>query len=225
MIHLLIVDDDESILQLGQAYFTPLDFQVYTACNGEQALEVVKSIHLDCIVLDISLPGQDGFEICSSIRELSDVPIIFLSNYLEEDKRIHGFLAGGDDYMTKPYSHKELELRIYARVRQHKERGTIQDIMAFGPLVINATTKQAFYNYQDLKLTSMEIDILVFLAENQPKVFSNQEIYNQVWKMPDLGNIHTVQVQIARLRQKLNAICTEHSYIQTAWGKGYRFVP
>ncbi|MEG1618990.1 MAG: response regulator transcription factor [Eubacterium sp.] len=225
MYNLLIVDDDTALLEVNRIYFSSLGFKIYTAETAKDALMIVDTMTLDCIILDVSLPDFDGFEVCTRIKSKSTVPIIFLSNYTREDHRIHGFLAGGDDYLTKPYSLKELELRIYARIQKQATPNTAVDSLRFDDLIINATSHTVFYKEYPILLTVAEFDIFWFLAKHQNTVFSQLEIYEKVWEMPDLGAAHTVQVHIAQLRRKINSVSKDHCYIQTVWGKGYKFVP
>ncbi|HBE9728607.1 TPA: response regulator transcription factor [Clostridioides difficile] len=225
MYNLLVVDDDVDILNINQIYFSNIGFNVYTSETAKDAMDIVESIVLDCIILDISLPDIDGYKMCNDIKEKVNIPIIFLSNYEHEEEKVQGFLAGGDDYITKPYSLKELELRIYARMRQYKNITSVPNVLKFSALVINVNSRKVTFDGESIDLTTMEFEILLFLAENKEQVFSKIEIYNQVWKMPDIGDQHTVQVHIAQMRKKINSLSREHQYIQTVWGKGYKFVP
>lgn len=225
MYNLLVVDDDVDILNINQIYFSNIGFNVYTSETAKDAMDIVESIVLDCIILDISLPDIDGYKMCNDIKEKVNIPIIFLSNYEHEEEKVRGFLAGGDDYITKPYSLKELELRIYARMRQYKNITSVPNVLKFSVLVINVNSRKVTFDGESIDLTTMEFEILLFLAENKEQVFSKIEIYNQVWKMPDIGDQHTVQVHIAQMRKKINSLSREHQYIQTVWGKGYKFVP
>lgn len=225
MYNLLVVDDDVDILNINQIYFSNIGFNVYTSETAKDAMDIVESIVLDCIILDISLPDIDGYKMCNDIKEKVNIPIIFLSNYEHEEEKVRGFLAGGDDYITKPYSLKELELRIYAHMRQYKNITSVPNVLKFSALVINVNSRKVTFDGESIDLTTMEFEILLFLAENKEQVFSKIEIYNQVWKMPDIGDQHTVQVHIAQMRKKINSLSREHQYIQTVWGKGYKFVP
>lgn len=225
MYNLLVVDDDVDILNINQIYFSNIGFNVYTSETAKDAMDIVESIVLDCIILDISLPDIDGYKMCNDIKEKVNIPIIFLSNYEHEEEKVRGFLAGGDDYITKPYSLKELELRIYVRMRQYKNITSVPNVLKFSALVINVNSRKVTFDGESIDLTTMEFEILLFLAENKEQVFSKIEIYNQVWKMPDIGDQHTVQVHIAQMRKKINSLSREHQYIQTVWGKGYKFVP
>lgn len=225
MIRLLFIDDDSDFLKGISTWFTKSGFTVYTATNSMEALHLIIHAQPECIILDIDIPEKNGYEICEKIREKFDTPIIFLSNFSDRENRLTSFLSGGDDYLQKPCDNEELKLRIYARIKGARKSKTHSKILNFSPLIINATSMQVFYQNKNVDLTTTETKILLFLAENHPNTFSASEIYQNVWELPDLGNIHTVQVQISRLRQKLNVLSPDYDFIQTSWGKGYRFIP
>ena len=224
MYNLLIVDDDASILEVTRIYFTSRGYKVYTAQNAGECLKTSEHMPLDCIVLDVALPDMDGFEVCEEVKKKTNVPIIFVSNYAEEDKRINGFVSGGDDYVIKPFSLRELELRICARIRQQEGKTKCGETLDFGKLNINKAARSVAYKEDMISLTAAEFDILFFLANHESQVFSQKDIFERVWKLPDLGNAHTVQVHVAQIRRKLNSFSEDHQYIQTVWGKGYKFV-
>ncbi|CAK7045721.1 MAG: Transcriptional regulatory protein SrrA [Eubacterium sp.] len=224
MYNLLIVDDDASILEVTRIYFTGRGYKVYAAQNGKECLKTAAHMPLDCIVLDVALPDMDGFEVCEAVKKNNNVPILFVSNYAEEDKRINGFVSGGDDYVIKPFSLRELELRICARIRQQEGKASRGEALNFGRLSINEAARSVAYEDKTISLTAAEFDILFFLANHENQVFSQKDIFERVWKLPDLGNAHTVQVHVAQIRRKLNSFSEEHQYIQTVWGKGYKFV-
>lgn len=225
MIRLLFIDDDSDFLNGISTWFTKSGFSVYTTPNPNEALDLIMHFQPDCIILDVDIPGKNGYETCEKIRELFDTPIIFLSNFSDRENRLTSFLSGGDDYLQKPCDNEELKLRVYARIKGIRKNKIDSRILNFSPLFINASSMQVFYQNKNVELTTTETKILLFLAENTPDTFSASEIYKNVWELPDLGNIHTVQVQISRLRQKLNALSPDYDFIQTTWGKGYRFIP
>ena len=145
MYNLLIVDDDASILEVTRIYFTGRGYKVYTAQNGKECLKTAAHMPLDCIVLDVALPDMDGFEVCEAVKKNNNVPILFVSNYAEEDKRINGFVSGGDDYVIKPFSLRELELRICARIRQQEGKASRGEALNFGRLSINEAARSVAY--------------------------------------------------------------------------------
>lgn len=223
MFNILLVDDDKILAKVHKIYFEDCGFNILTVENGINALKVIEQKSIDCIILDISLPDINGFDLCKRIKAIVDVPIIFLSNYGEEEKRISGFLSGGDDYLVKPHSIRELELRIRAKIENPREKNMKRHVRCFGDLRIDAMIRKVSFGEKSIILTAAEFDVLWFLTEHANEVFSAEEIYENVWKMPDLGDAHTVQVHIAKMRKKLNSLSGEHLFIQTIWGKGYAF--
>ena len=191
----LIVDDDRTVLEDNREYFEKMGYETVCADTSGAAEEIINSAALDCVILDIDLPDGNGFELCARVRERTGLPIVFLSGYTEEQSRIRGFSIGGDDYVCKPYSLEELELRVRARIKSG------QNAQPPGPL-----------QYGDL-------------MRHPGEVFSYEQIYNQVWKAPINKGIKSLQVIIGRIRQKLLELCPGHEYIQTVRRKGYLFVP
>lgn len=220
---LLFVDDDCDLLDFNQSYFKKLGYEVLCASNARDALQILSSVTLSCVILDIDMPGMDGFEVCLRLREQSALPVIFLSGLTETQMRINSFLVGGDDYLGKPYDSKELELRIKARIQSSGEH-TDADILLFGDLYIDTGMRIVSYLGVTGEFTTMQFDVLVFLAKHPGQVFSYEQIYDRVWKTPIMGSRHNLQVIIATVRQKLAVLCNGKSYIQTIPRKGYRFV-
>ena len=168
------------------------------------------------------MPGLDGVEICRRIREVRDLPILFLSAYAQTDDRIRGLMAGGDDYLAKPYSLQELELRLRLRI-QRRERTEARDVLRFGPLSIDLGLREVRYEDRTAALTALEFDLLAFLARHPGQVFSYEQLYDRVWRSPLNQSLHNMQVCMARVRQKLDRLCPEVHYIETIYRKGYRF--
>lgn len=223
MYRILIVEDDRALRTVNKIYFEQAGFQVYEAENVEQAYSKMEQSEADCVLLDISLPDGNGFEICSKMKEKRDIPIIFVSNHLEEENRINGFLAGGDDYITKPYSLKELELRVYARLKPYGTQEAADRILHFPPIEIYVSTRTVVCGGKKITFTAAEFNIIYFLARHPDKVYSAAEIYDNVWNQPNLGDAHTVQVHLAQARKKMNGLREGHNYIETIWGRGYKF--
>jgi len=165
---------------------------------------------------------MDGVTVCRRIREVSGVPIIFLSAYAKADDRIRGLIAGGDDYLGKPYSLTELELRIRLRI-QRRHNKEMRDVLRFGELEIDLGLREVRYQENTSSFTALEFDLLAFLAQNPGQVFSYEQLYDRVWKAPVNKGIHNMQVCMARVRQKLEQLCPGAHYIETVRGKGYRF--
>lgn len=224
MAKILLVDDNLTVLTANKNYFERAGYEVKTATSARELLEYVNLEQFDCVVLDIILPDGHGFELCQNIKKVSDVPILFLSGLMDEKDRVQAFLSGGDDYVTKPYSFQELELRVAARIRSHVGKKTTGQLSS-GPLMIDMDNRVVTVNAKNVDFAVMEFNILVFLMKRPNEVFSQAEIYRAIWRQPDLGDPHTVQVHIGRIRKKLIEAFPRHIFIETVWGEGYKFVP
>ncbi len=224
MYRVLLVDDDAHILRTNRIFLTKCGYQVHTAADGAQALSIASSAALDAIILDVEMPGLDGVEVCRRIREVSSVPILFLSAYADVDDRIRGLMAGGDDYLAKPYSLQELELRLRGRILR-LENAERREVLSFGGLTIDLGLREVRFGGRTGDFTALEFDLLAFLARHPGQVFSYEELYDRVWKSPMNQGVHNMQVCMARVRQKLERLCPGVHYIETVRGKGYRFLP
>ena len=222
MYNVLLVDDDLHILNANEKYLTRQGYRISRAEDGESALKLASTAAFDAVVLDVDMPGMDGVSVCSHLREVSAVPIIFLSAYARTDDRIRGLMAGGDDYIGKPYSLVELELRLRLRIQRHKnvENG---EVLRFDALEIDLGLREARFRGERAQLTVLEFDLLAFLARNPDQVFSYEQLYDRVWKAPMNQGLHSIQVCMARVRQKLDALCPGVHWIETVRRKGYRF--
>jgi DNA-binding response OmpR family regulator len=220
--NVLLVDDDLHILNANEKYLTRQGYRISRAEDGESALKLASTAAFDAVVLDVDMPGMDGVSVCSRLREVSAVPIIFLSAYARTDDRIRGLMAGGDDYIGKPYSLVELELRLRLRIQRHKnvENG---EVLRFDALEIDLGLREARFRGERAQLTVLEFDLLAFLARNPDQVFSYEQLYDRVWKAPMNQGLHSIQVCMARVRQKLDALCPGVHWIETVRRKGYRF--
>ena len=222
MYNVLLVDDDLHILNANEKYLTRQGYRISRAEDGESALKLASTAAFDAVVLDVDMPGMDGVSVCSRLREVSAVPIIFLSAYARTDDRVRGLMAGGDDYIGKPYSLVELELRLRLRIQRHKnvENG---EVLRFDALEIDLGLREARFRGERAQLTVLEFDLLAFLARNPDQVFSYEQLYDRVWKAPMNQGLHSIQVCMARVRQKLDALCPGVHWIETVRRKGYRF--
>lgn len=220
---LLFVDDDRALLCFNSTYFKKLGYDVLCAPNAQEALRILSTAALSCVILDIDMPGEDGFEVCLRLREQSALPVIFLSALTEAEMRIKSFLVGADDFLGKPYHIKELELRINARI-QSATSHTDADALCFGHLLIDTKERTVSYRGVQSSFTTLQFDVLVFLAKHPRQAFSYEQIYDRVWKTPIMGSKHNLQVIIATVRQKLTTLCNGKSYIETIPRKGYRFI-
>lgn len=222
MYRVLLVDDDPHIQATNEAFLKKKGYQVYRAENGAAALAIATTAALDAVVLDVDMPDIDGVSVCRQLRELSQVPVLFLSAYAQTDDRIRGLMAGGDDYLGKPYSLVELELRLRLRIQRHLHVST-GDILRFGPLEIDLGLREVRYEGSPAVFTTLEFDLLAFLAQNPGQVFSYEQLHNEVWRAPINQGLHNIQVCMARVRQKLERLCPDMHYIETVRRKGYRF--
>lgn len=224
MYRVLIVDDEEIVLDSISDYFKKMNYEVFCARTGKETVKIIESVKLDCVILDIKLPDTDGLSICSHVRTFTSLPIIFLSSYTEEESRVSGLLMGGDDYVCKPFSIPELELRVRARIRgryiQEPEK-----VLEFGELSIHPGSRTLTYRGRTEECSRIELDILLFLARHPGETYSYEQLYSEIWKEPLNRSRHNLQARVAELRQKLAVLCPDKDYIQTVWKKGYRFVP
>ncbi len=222
MSRVLFVDDDPAILRVNRIYFESRRYLVHTAQSREQAEQLLEKYPIDCIVLDILMPGVDGWALCREWKAKRSIPIVFLTSLTEQDCLYRGFELGADDYITKPYELRELELRVKARIRQQTETAPAERLV-FPPLVIDADGRQVLLENVRIPLTAYEFDILLLLARSPGKVFSMATIYREIWNLPDLGNAQTVRVHLARMRHKLEDACPNRRFIEVVWGKGFLF--
>ncbi|MDC7287499.1 response regulator transcription factor [Blautia schinkii] len=224
MYKILIVDDDPITLKDNRTYFESLGYEVVCTDTARAAEEIILSNALDCIILDVDLPDMNGFALCEKIRLKTSVPIIFLSGYTEEENRIRGLSIGGDDYVCKPYSLKELGLRAEARIRSGRAAQPPKTL-TFGSFSICPASCSASYEDRSVVFSSYEFDVLYFLAKHPQEIYTPEQIYDSVWKAPINKGHKSLQVIMGRIRKKLYELCPDHDYIQTKRYKGYLFVP
>ena len=224
MYTILLVDDDQATLEANEQFFAENGYEVFCSATGRRAVEMIQTIKLDCVILDIDLPDEDGVDVCSRVRTFTSLPIIFLSNYTEEESRIRGLVIGGDDYVCKPFSQRELELRVRARIHQrYGDRPA--EILQFDGLIINTGDSTVSFNRRYGEFSRIEFDILAFLARHPNRIYSYEQLYDNIWNEPLNESRHNVQARIASVRQKLFDLCPGKEYIQTVRRKGYQFVP
>lgn len=219
---LLIVDDDRELLKMLRSYFEIKQYEIITAEDGEEALEKIK-MQPDMILLDINMPRRDGLSVCRLIRDKVTCPILFLTAKVEEEDRVNGLLSGGDDYIVKPFSLKELEARIIAHLKREERRGAKRTYRFFGELSIDYEEKTARIGAQDLELTKLEYEIVEFLSMNPGIVFDKERIYEKVCGYDAAGDSRVVTELVRRIRRKVREQ-TETEYIETVWGMGYRWI-
>ena len=227
MSKIFIVEDEGAIADLEKDYLELSGFEVEVENDGNMGLQKALEEDFDLLILDLMLPGVDGFEICRRVRDEKDVPIIMVSAKKDDIDKIRGLGLGADDYMTKPFSPSEL----VARVKAHMERynrlvGSSvvkNDIIEIRGIKIDKTARRIWVNGEEKTFTTKEFDLLTFLAENPNRVFTKAELFRQIWDMESVGDIATVTVHIKKIREKIEFNTAKPQYIETIWGVGYRF--
>lgn len=222
MIRVLVVDDDPNICELIRIYLEKEGFQVAVCHDGRKAVEAFKEQTPDIVILDIMLPGLDGWQVCREIRRLSDIPIIILSAKDETFNKVLGLELGADDYMVKPFEPKELVARIRAVLRRFERHEDTPEQIVYPGLMINKSTYTVKINGREVDMPPKELELLYFLASNPNKVFTREQLLENVWGFDFYGDTRTVDVHIKRLREKLGSDETRWS-IRTVWGVGYKF--
>lgn len=224
MAHILAVDDDPKILKILQHSLGKDGYEVSTACNGEEAVQQVKLHKPDLVILDIMMPGKDGFETFQEIKaQHNDIPVVILSARSDEIDKVIGFRMGVDDYQTKPFSPTELSLRIKAILRRLGDQGQQKQVLQFDNLTIDYGKRIVMHDSRKVELTPKEFEILWLMASNPSKVFTKANLLDKVWESDFYGDDNTVTVHIRRLREKLEQDPSSPRYIKTVWGIGYKF--
>ena len=227
MSRVLIIEDEESIADLEKDYLELSGFEVTVENRGDPGLKAALEEDFDIIILDLMLPGTDGFEVCRRVREQKNVPILMVSAKKDDIDKIRGLGLGADDYMTKPFSPSELVARVKAHLAQYERlvgAGRPEnDIIEIRGLKIDKTARRVWVDGQEKQFTTKEFDLLTFLAENPNHVFTKEELFRKVWNMDSVGDIATVTVHIKKIREKIEYDTSNPQYIETIWGVGYRF--
>ncbi len=227
---ILIIEDELSTAELEKDYLELSNFEVTIETDGLQGEEKAMTGEYDLLLLDIMLPGRDGFEICRRFREKYLMPVIIVSAKNEDIDKIHGLGLGADDYMTKPFSPSELVARVKAHLNRYEvlvnqaaspknENETIQA----GEITIDKTARRVFVRGEEKTFTTKEFDLLYFLVKNPDHVFSKEELFQKIWGFTSVGDIATVTVHIKKIREKIEKDTSNPEYIETIWGAGYRF--
>ena len=219
---LLIADDEADIVTMLTSFFEGKGYEVMTAFDGTEALKQVEK-RPDLILLDINMPGLNGLEVCSRIRDYIDCPILFLTAKIEDMDKVRGFSAGGDDYIVKPFSLAELEARVSAHLRRQARHSMETCVKFTGDLTIDFAQRSLFYGKEKIVLSKKEFDIVELLSQNPGQVFDKERIYELVWGYDSEGDSMVVAEHIPRVRTKI-AVFTDRSYIETVWGCGYKWI-
>ena len=227
MSKVLIVEDEDAIAEIERDYLELSGFDVTLASDGKEGLDIALKEDFDIIILDIMLPGMDGFDICKEIRKEKDIPIIMVSAKKEDIDKIRGLGIGADDYMTKPFSPSELVARVKSHLARYERLLTNNkpenEIIEIRGIKIDKTARRVFVNGEEKSFTTKEFDLLTFLAEHPNHVYTKEELFREIWDMDSIGDIATVTVHIKKIREKIEADTSNPQYIETIWGVGYRF--
>ena len=228
MSRILIIEDEDAIADLEKDYLELSDFTVEIAGDGIEGEKKALEEDFDLIVLDLMLPGKDGFEVCKAIREKKNVPILMVSAKKDDIDKIRGLGLGADDYMTKPFSPSELVARVKAHMARYERLVNSNakpdnKIIEIRGLKIDKTARRVWVDGEEKQFTTKEFDLLTFLAENPNHVFTKDELFREIWDMDSIGDIATVTVHIKKIREKVEFDSANPQYIETIWGVGYRF--
>ncbi|HAG68809.1 MAG TPA: DNA-binding response regulator [Lachnospiraceae bacterium] len=227
MSKILIIEDEQAIAELEKDYLELSDFEVEIENDGQEGLRKALEGDYDMFILDLMLPGIDGFEICRQIRENRNTPVIMVSAKKDDIDKIRGLGLGADDYMTKPFSPSELVARVKAHLARYERliasNPNTNDIIEIRGLKIDKTARRVYVDGEEKTLTTKEFDLLTFLARNPNHVFTKEELFREIWDMNSIGDIATVTVHIKKIREKIEFDTSNPQYIETIWGVGYRF--
>ncbi len=227
MSRILIIEDEETIAELEKDYLELSGFEVEIENDGAVGLERSLKEDFDLFILDLMLPGTDGFEICRRIREVKNAPVLMVSAKKEDIDKIRGLELGADDYITKPFSPSELVARVKAHLGRYERLigsgQPVNDVIEIRGLKIDKTARRVWINGEEKNFTTKEFDLLTFLAQNPNHVFTKEELFSKIWDMESIGDIATVTVHIKKIREKIEFNTAKPQYIETIWGVGYRF--
>ena len=227
MSKILIVEDEVAIAELEKDYLELSGFEVEVEHDGMTGLARALAEEFDLFILDLMLPGIDGFEICKQIREKKNTPILMVSAKKDDIDKIRGLGMGADDYVTKPFSPSELVARVKAHLSRYERligsNIVENDIIEIRGIKIDKTARRVWINGEEKQFTTKEFDLLTFLAENPNHVYTKEELFREIWDMESIGDIATVTVHIKKIREKVEMDTSKPQYIETIWGVGYRF--
>ena len=227
MSRILIIEDEEAIADLEKDYLELSGFEVKICNTGDEGLQTALREEFDLIVLDLMLPGLDGFEVCKKVREEKNIPIIMVSAKKEDIDKIRGLGLGADDYMTKPFSPSELVARVKAHLARYDRlvgsSNKNNDVIEIRGIRIDKTARRVMVDGEEKAFTGKEFDLLTFLAEHPNHVYTKEELFREIWDMDSIGDIATVTVHIKKIREKIEFDSAKPQYIETIWGVGYRF--
>lgn len=221
---IMLVEDDTGIREMTQNYLEQVGYRVFSAENGELALANLDKVNPDLVLLDIEMPGMDGFTVCQEMRKKLTIPIIFLTVRRDTVDKVRCFELGGDDFVTKPFDFEELEARIKANIRRYYSlTKTRTNILKYGPLEIHVDKYACYLNGEEIELSAKEMELLIHLATHPNQVWSHEQLYDRIWSLEATGNTDTVRVHISYLRRKLEEDPSQPQFIKTVHGFGYIF--
>lgn len=225
MYHILICDDEKDIVSALEIYLKADGYVTYKAYNGKEAVDIIEHEDIHLVLLDIMMPQMDGIETISKIRQISNIPVIFLTAKSEDMDKVLGLTVGADDYVTKPFNPVELQARVKSQLRRYFKLGggnVHEDLLTIGGISLNDKAKEVTIDGEEVSLTKTEYDILKFLMQNPGEAFSPQKIYQRVWKDEPFGTENTVAVHIRHLREKIEYDPANPRYLIAVWGRGYK---
>ena len=227
---ILIIEDDQSIAELEQDYLEVSGFQTEIASSGTEGLELALNKEFDLILLDVMLPGKDGFRVCEEIRVVKEIPILMVTAKKEDIYKIQGLGIGADDYIVKPFSPSELVARVNAHISRYerlvnmeKDNNIERSSINIGRIKILQKARRVYVSEEEVKFANKEFELLIFLASNPNIVFSKDKLLDRIWGEESFGDSSTVTVHINRIREKIELDSSNPEYIETVWGAGYRF--
>ncbi len=227
MSRILIIEDEEAIAELERDYLEVNGYEAVIENRGDTGLLRVMKEEFDLVILDLMLPGMDGFQVCSEIRNVKDIPILIVSAKKEDIDKIRGLGFGADDYITKPFSPGELVARVKAHLARYERlvgSGQVKNqVIEIRGLKIDQDARKVFLNDEEKQLTAREYDMLLYFVQNPNKAIPKKELFSAVWGLESFGDISTVTVHINKLRDKIEYDSSNPQFIETVWGVGYRF--
>ncbi len=227
MSKILIIEDELAIAELEKDYLERSGFEVEIETSGDKGLRVATESDYDLLILDLMLPGIDGFEICRKVRQVKNMPILMVSARKDDIDKIRGLGLGADDYITKPFSPSELVARVKAHLARYDRligsNMPQNEIIEIRGIKIDKTARRVFVDGEEKTFTTKEFDLLTFLASNPNHVYTKEELFREIWGMESYGDIATVTVHIKKIREKVEFNTAKPQYIETIWGVGYRF--
>ncbi|RIW29208.1 DNA-binding response regulator [Bacillus salacetis] len=223
---ILIIEDEVDIAELERDYLEVSGFESEIALTGDEGMRLAREKSYDLILLDLMLPGMDGFQLCRELREFLDIPILMVTAKKEDIDKIRGFDRGADDYIVKPFNPNELVARVKAHMARYQRlvnREAGRSEIVVNDLLIDTDSRRVLVEEEEKVFTAKEFDLLVFLASNPNRVFSKEHLFERIWGYDSLGDITTVTVHIRKIREKIERDPSNPEMIETIWGVGYRF--